>query len=110
MHQMDTDQNTSRDHDHGHDRDHHCHHHGMHDTCCWPSGYGGRFYLLRWLLGLLILLLVFLVGLRLGEFRGTYGDEYFSRHMRYNQMMGRDKDYFNMMLPPQTTTQSPAQK
>lgn len=43
-----------------------CHGHGMH-------GFHHRFFLLRWILGLLILAAVFCLGMKIGEFKGQYG-------------------------------------
>ena len=59
--------------------------------CCG----GGRHLLLRWLLGLLILVIVFWLGLKIGEFKGVfggYGGNYsgMPRHMRsFNKPMMR---------------------
>lgn len=54
---------------------------------------GGRHYLLRWVLGIVILVLVFVAGIKLGEFRGLMGgnDGYGYRMMNgrgYNAMPG----------------------
>ena len=57
--------------------------------CCG----GGRHMLLRWLLGLLILVIVFWLGLKIGEFKGAFGGDYggyygMPRHMRtFNKPM-----------------------
>lgn len=51
---------------------------------------GGRHYLLRWILGVLILVIVFFAGIKLGEFkqdmRGGYG--YGMMNRGYNAMPG----------------------
>ncbi len=61
---------------------------------------GHNHHLLRWLLGMLILVLVFWMGMEIGEFKGSLGGEGFggSRHMRFNKpMMENGWDAHNMM-------------
>jgi hypothetical protein len=47
---------------------HKMHWHGM---CC-----GHRFFWLRWLLGLIILAVVFCIGVKVGEFKGAFGPDF----------------------------------
>ncbi len=53
----------------------------------WHHGHYGRHFALRWILGLIILAIVFCVGVKVGEFKaalwgGGYGSPYFNHHMR----------------------------
>ena len=46
-------------------------------------GFGRRFFLVRWLLGLIILLIVFWVGVKVGEFKAIfYGNDWGMPHER----------------------------
>lgn len=60
---------------------------------------GGRHFLLRWILGILILVVVFVAGLKLGEFKerawgGSYGGRMMERNLDkmsgYGMMQYRD--------------------
>ena len=45
--------------------------------CCSMGhmhGMGGKYHLLRWMLGLAIIIIVFWVGFKLGEFKGYFND------------------------------------
>lgn len=66
--------NTTDSHDSGHDwkQCEHCREHGWRGM----HGYGHRFFLLRLLLGLIILGLVFFIGLKIGEFKGAVEGEF----------------------------------
>lgn len=65
----------------------HCHMHGM----------GGKYHLLRWVLGITIMLLVFWLGFKLGEFKGYFDDYGYGKGCFGRGMMnyGTDgNDYF----------------
>ena len=52
----------------------------------WHSHH--RFYLLRWLLGLIILMIVFGLGVKIGEFKGMFDQyEYSNRQPQLYKMM-----------------------
>lgn len=86
-----------------------------HGCCC---GHHGRYIWLRWLLGILILVIVFWVGVKVGEFKGgAYGWGYQSygshRMMNYNPMMMHGQGMPNMMYrtgsaPTASPTPTPA--
>jgi len=67
-------------------KDQHCE-----DCCghCHTHGMGGKYHLLRWVLGIAIIIIVFWLGFKLGEFKGYfddygYGRGYFGRGMMMN--------------------------
>jgi hypothetical protein len=82
---------------------------GMYGHCCG----GHRHVLLRWLLGLLILVIVFWLGVKIGEFKGAfggYGSYYYGmpRHMRsFNRPMMKNGywGYPRMMGNTSSSTQ-----
>lgn len=78
-------------------------HHGT--DCCGPYHY--PFRILRWVLGLLIIFIVFSVGVKIGEFKGSiegdwgYGYGHRGMMIRYGQPnMYYGGDYF---IPSQVT-------
>ncbi len=72
------------------------------------SMYGGHghigIFILRWLLGIVILLIVFWMGLQIGEFRGYIGRAGYGMTPRY-QMMGSGQG--GMPMIPATGTGAP---
>jgi hypothetical protein len=68
-------------------------HHDHHDHGCGCGMHNGmgmnRFFVLRWVLGILIIVLVFLFGMKIGEFKGTMesGYGYHGGMMRSGGMM-----------------------
>ena len=97
-----------------------CHMCEGHD--CYTCGYHQRHLLLRWLLGLLIIVLVFWIGFKLGEFKGAYIDGYYGSpkmmmlpagnfpvtYFRTGGMMGGNQMYNSQGAPTmQWQTQSP---
>ena len=90
------------------------HYHGMGKGMC-HCGFGHRYVLLRWLLGIIILAMVFCLGVKIGEFKGSFGGEfggygsyhghhrmmkqpmYYGGYMMDNGMMGSS----DKMMPPQ---------
>ncbi len=81
--------------------------HGMH-----PMWSPHRFMLLRLILGLIILGMVFMIGMKIGEFKGMYGSENFGgyegdnyHHMQ--QSRGYNHGYYqdDMMAPQTVPTQ-----
>ena len=68
-------------------KDQHCE-----DCCghCHTHGMGGKYHLLRWVLGVAIILIVFWLGFKLGEFKGYFGSydgSYFGRGYGRGMMM-----------------------
>lgn len=59
-------------------------------------GMGGKYHLLRWLLGIAILLIVFWLGFKLGEFKGYFSDNGYgfgrSHGWRMMNSYGRNND------------------
>ena len=58
-----------------------------HKNGAWGAGMG-KFFILRWILGLIILFIVFMIGFKLGEFKqdlqqGYFGDEHNMRFMHF---------------------------
>ena len=79
--------------------------------------YHHRHFVLRWLLGLLILVLVFWMGYKLGELRGAFGgSEFGSFGHGYNRMYMFKGVPGGQMMPPGgmmqywTTTSTPPAK
>lgn len=74
------------------------------------SWHGGKFFLLRWILGMIILWMVLLVGIKIGEFKGSVeGSSYGG--LRGNRMMIRGYndydypgDYYPMQAPMRNNT------
>lgn len=69
----------------------HCQGMGM---CCahgqWTTG---KYAALRWLLGLLILAITFAIGIKIGEFKGSYmNDGYFGEKMHRGMMRTNNGD------------------
>ena len=69
--------------------------------CCGMGhmhGMGGKYHLLRWLLGVAIIIIVFWMGFKLGEFKGYFAnsDGYYGRGFGHGMMyFGADNtDYF----------------
>lgn len=98
------DNKSDMGHDMGHGEYCHCHGHG----------FGHRFVLLRWILGIIILGMVFCLGMMIGQFRGAYGDSFggyggYGHHgmMRYQQPM--PMMYYGNQGMMGTPQQSPAQ-
>ena len=87
-------EDKNEQHDHGLEQKH-----GWHGTCC-HDGHHHKHFLLRLILGLVILGIVFGVGIKIGEFKGEleaggfgYGDHY-DKHMRFfGPMMQRNLEY-----------------
>lgn len=52
-------------------------------------GFGHKYFLIRLLLGLIILSMVFWIGMQIGEFKGAFerSDYSYSRHMMMSPMM-----------------------
>lgn len=87
-------------------------------SMCRKYGCSHRHYALRWILGLIILAIVFWLGIKLGEFKGAFGGYYGGyfgeRHMRFNRPMmygqwgpGMMGNYFYQAQPvPQPTQPS----
>jgi hypothetical protein len=67
---------------------------GMHGMCC----HGRRFFLLRWLLGLFILAIVFCLGFKLGEFKGSFGYGYVPGFHQNRSMMKWNQKYYPYMM------------
>lgn len=64
----------------------------------WHNGKGRRFFFLRWILGIFILIIVFWLGVKVGQFSGFYRGNYGYPMMGggyYRSMMypGYDYDY-----------------
>lgn len=73
---------------------------GMGSGMCRMCSFGHRFVLLRWLLGIIILGLVFWVGLMIGEFHGMYGDSFgrgYGMGSGHHRMMRYDQRVMPMM-------------
>ena len=67
-------------------------------------------YLLRWVLGLIILAAVFGLGVKVGEFKASLEGGYFQGHMgQYNRMMywGDQANPYRMMYPYSNATTTP---
>ena len=84
-----------------------------HHGCCF--GHHGRYLWLRWLLGILILVVTFWLGMKVGEFKGgMYGYGGFGGHrMGAYPMMMRTQGTPNMMYwtsgtPASNPTPTPA--
>ena len=73
----------------------------------YGHGYHGHF-LLRWLLGLLLLGIVFALGVKIGEFKSGFGDYGHMRYGDYQMMTTRPMMMYgtsgNMMYQTATTT------
>ena len=72
---------------------------------------GRRFWALRWLLGLVILVIVFWLGVKIGEFKGSFegGYGFYGRMSRHGMMMGgqgRMKYPLSVMMTEPTTPAS----
>jgi hypothetical protein len=94
----------------------------MYCQCPNCQGHYHGHYWLRWLVGLFILLVVFWLGVKIGEFKGEFADTWdvqgrsFGRHMMmpYNQYYGAPPMFFNQAVPNNgnlpTTTIPPTTK
>ena len=60
---------------------------------CRMCGFGHRYILLRWLLGLLILIVVFWLGMKIGEFKGAFEGGYGMQRGMYFQQPMRNMYY-----------------
>jgi len=70
--------------------------------CCsmgYMHGMGGKYHLLRWMLGLAIIIIVFWVGFKLGEFKGYFEDYGYGKGFGRGMMnySGQDRNgYFQI--------------
>lgn len=72
--------------------------------CCHEQWHGGRHILLRWLLGLLIMFVIFSIGIKIGEFKASYGlGDTYGTSGRYNMMHG----FGGNVYPPMMQFNSP---
>ncbi len=79
----------------GHSED--CHKHGGYGMC-GICGHGHRHFLLRLLLGLVILAVVFGLGVKIGEFKGEFAGGYGSYYGHHRMMYkGGSQDGWGMM-------------
>jgi hypothetical protein len=82
-------------------------------NCSTWSGYGHRYFALRWLLGLIVIAMAFGLGLKVGEFKG-YFDGMFGRNDRFDYYGRADRMPFLNISPsaatPTTTTGSTSTK
>lgn len=79
-------------------------------NCPWHSGYGHRHFLLRWVLGILILIVVFWLGVKFGEIRGYFGYGYYGYPSHRNMMYpyyGYGQPYPTMMNGQRFATSTP---
>jgi len=82
---------------------------GAHCACCHGHG---RYMVLRWILGLIILAVVFWVGVKIGEFKGSfeygYGMQY-RNTMHYKGGYGMMGGYGSGRMPMMYNASSTAQ-
>ena len=89
-------------------------------ACCGMHHGGHKYMILRWVLGLIILGIVFCLGVKVGEFKGGFQGEFYGsgRHMRYGGMMQNNNQYYptgramyyqtNSVVPQQVIPATPA--
>ncbi len=65
-----------------------------HDHMCSCHGYGHKHFVLRWLLGIVMLVIVFYLGVKVGEFKGELRSAYYGGYGRY-MMEGYGPDDYN---------------
>jgi hypothetical protein len=84
---------------------------GMCPMCGHGMCHHHRFFWLRWLLGIVILALVFSVGIKVGEFKGEFGNGHFGSRGGYNMMYRQGSPMmrtYNQVQPWGTVQVSPA--
>jgi hypothetical protein len=63
---------------------------------CWHTmrGFSGRHFFLRWILGIIILLIVFWFGFKLGEFKSYLKGDYNYGYEFYNNRQMMNPEYY----------------
>lgn len=87
---------------------------GFHCNSCCGHGWNHHsgMALVRWLLGLLLLVIVFAIGVKVGEFKDEMGTGSYGRHMmwgnsdEYRSMRAPVMLYQGQMVPQSTTTKA----
>jgi hypothetical protein len=87
-----------------------CHDHGsMHGGMCCCCGRGGRFSILRIVIGLLLLIFVFWFGVKVGEVKVLFGGGYGGRSMMMRSGYGGYVNPGGPMIPATPPTPNTTQ-